>query len=94
MTSRRVTYGSQPSIELHIEELVLLGFATGDRNRISNAVERELVSLFTNHGLPPSLLRGSDIVRLDGGMFEVTRGSQAETIGSQVAQSLYGVLNR
>jgi hypothetical protein len=35
----------RPSINLHIEELVLHGFAPGDRHRISEAVEQELTRL-------------------------------------------------
>ena len=44
-------------IELHIEELVLHGFAPGDRHPIGDAVEHELIRLFAEQGLP-SLLNG------------------------------------
>jgi len=82
------------NIELRIEELVLRGFAPGDRYRIGNAMERELAHMFAEQGTPPSLAQGSEIERLDGGTFEVKPGSRAEAIGVQVAQAVYGGLSR
>jgi hypothetical protein len=79
-----------PNIELHIEELVLHGFAPGDRYEIGAAVERELARLFAEQGLPTSLSGGGDFARFNGGSFNVTPGSQAEAIGTRVAQSVYG----
>ncbi len=80
------------NVELHIEELVLRGFAPGERHRIGEAVERELVRLLDEQGVPPSLGRGSGIERLDGGAFEVAHGSKSEAVGVQVAQAIYGGL--
>ena len=79
-----------PNIELHIEELVLHGFTPGDRYSIGAAVERELTRLFGEQGIPPSLMSGGEIARLNGGSFTVAHGSKAEVIGTQVAQSVYG----
>jgi len=81
-------------IELHIEELVLHGFAPGDRYRIGEAVERELARLFVEQGTPPSLPGASTIEHLDGGTFEVKAGSEAGAIGVQVAQAVFEGLNR
>ena len=81
------------NLELHIEELVLHGFAVSNRYHIGEAVERELDRLFTEQGTPSSLREGSEIERLDGGAFEVKPGSGAETIGVQVAQTMYGGLS-
>jgi hypothetical protein len=81
------------NVELHIEELVLRGFAPGERHRIGEAVERELARLFDEQGVPPSLARASGIERLDGGAFEVAHGSKAEVVGVQVAQAVYGGLS-
>lgn len=80
-------------IELHIEELVLHGFAHRDRYAIGAAVERELARLFAEQGIPASLMNGGDMARLNGGSFAVTRGSKPEAIGSQVAQSVYQGMN-
>lgn len=81
-------------IELHIEELVLHGFAPADRHRIGDAVQRELTRLLTEQGMPASLVQRGEMARLDGGAFEIARGSRSEAIGAQVAQAVYGGLSR
>ena len=83
-----------PHLELHIEELVLHGFAPGDRHRIGAAVERELARLFAERGVPPLLAQGGEVARLEGGAFEVAADARPTAIGVQVAQSVYGGLNR
>ena len=82
------------TVEVHIEELVLHGFAPGDRHRIGAAVQRELSRLFAEHSVPPALAQGGEAARLNGGTFRVVPGSKAETIGVQVAQTVYGGLRR
>jgi hypothetical protein len=81
------------NVELHIEELLLRGFAPGDRYRIGEAVERELTRLIDEQGVPPSLARGSEIERLNGGAFKVASGSKPEAIGAQVARAVFGGLS-
>jgi hypothetical protein len=83
-----------PGIELHVQELVLHGFAPGDRSRLGRAVQRELARLLAEQGVPPSLARGAEIERVDGGSLEVASGAAAERIGAQVAQAVYGGLAR
>lgn len=85
---------TQKNIELHIEELVLHGFALGDRYRIAEAVEHELAALFAEQGAPQSLNRDGAIERLEGGTFEAAQGSKPETIGAKVAQAVYGGMKR
>jgi hypothetical protein len=82
------------NIELHIEELVLHGFAPGDRYRIGEAVEQELTRRLADRGVPQSLAEGGEIVSVDGGAFEVATGSRAETVGAQVSKAVYGGLRR
>jgi len=82
------------SIELHIEELVLHGFAPGDRHAIAEAVERELARLFSEQGARPSLAANLAGARLNAGSFNVAPNADAEAIGAQVAQALYGGLSR
>jgi hypothetical protein len=81
-------------VELHIEEMVLHGFAPGERYNISDAVERELERLFSEQGAPSQLSMSAEIVDLDGGSFEVAQGSKPEVVGSQVAQALYERLSQ
>ena len=87
----------QPDIDLHIEELVLHGFAPGERYRIGAAIERELARLLTEQGAPEGLLGGREEVSLEGidvpnlslGSFQIQQGAKPEMIGMQVAQALY-----
>jgi hypothetical protein len=79
----------QANIELHIEELVLHGFAPGDRYHISEAVERELAWLLAERGGTLSSAQGREITLLDGGGFEAARNSSAKNIGVQIAQAIF-----
>jgi hypothetical protein len=80
-------------VELHIEQLILHGFAPGDRYRIADALERELASLLGT-GVPWSLTHSLDVERLDSGAFHTAPGAPGETIGGQVAQAVYRGLKR
>ena len=82
------------NVELHIEELVLRGFAPEDRYLIGEAVQQELTRLLNKGGVPPLLARGGEIGQLDGGAFAMSPGMKAEAIGSQIAQNIYGGLNQ
>ena len=82
------------NIELHIEELVLHGFAPGDRYRIAEGVEQELSRLLADRGVPQSLAEGGEIASVGGGAFEVVPGSRAEVVGAEVAKAVYGGLRR
>ena len=82
------------NVELNIEELVLHGFSPGDRLRIGDAVQRELVRLFSEQGVSPSFVREADTEKVDGGSFHVASGSRVEVVGAQVARSVYGGLTR
>lgn len=83
---------ARPSLELHIDELILHGFAAGDRRRIGEAVEHELARLLAGRaGLQP-WLESREVARVDGGVFEVTSNARPEMIGVRVAQMVYGQL--
>lgn len=77
------------NIDLHIEQLILHHCPPGDRERVGAAVRRELERLIADGGLSRSLLKGADIARIDGGGFEATSGTSAETLGGQVAKEVY-----
>jgi hypothetical protein len=81
-------------VELHIEKLVLHGFAPGDRHRIAEAVKVKLAQLLAEQGVPSSLAQGGELARGDGGSFDVASGSSAEAVGGQVARTLYGGLKQ
>lgn len=77
------------SVELRIEELILHGFAPGDRHRIGDAAERELSRLFSEEGVPPSVAAGAAFPSLEGGALEMAPGLGADAVGARVARALY-----
>jgi len=81
------------SIEVHIEELVLHGFAPGDRHRIGEAVQHELKGLLDLHGVPPALAKNRNIDSLDCGSFKLKPSPSGKTTGHQIARALHRGLN-
>ena len=77
------------NVELHIEELVLHGFAPGDRYRIGEAVELELQRLLAEQGAPNLFNGNVELARIDAGAFDVKPDAKSELIGAQVAQAVY-----
>ena len=80
--------GVRRPVEVHIEELVLDGFAPADPHRIGDAVERELFRVLARGdgaGLP---LRSQAVDAVDAGEFHVAADASARSIGAQVARSV------
>ena len=82
------------SLEIHIDQLVLHGFAPGDRHHIRDAVQRELARVLTERGLPAALAHAAELNRLDAGSFVVSADGGPDAIGAQVAQAVYGGMGR
>jgi len=81
------------SVEVHIEELVLHGYAPQDRYRIAAAVETELVRLFTEKGVP-SLTGGTDYPMLNGHQFQLSDVQTDQSAGNQIAGAVYSAVSR
>ncbi len=77
------------SVEVHIEELVLHGFAPGDRRRIAGAVEQELTRLIGEGGLPESFENPLVLERLNAGAFHVPAAAKAQATGTEIAKAVY-----
>lgn len=77
------------SIELHIEELALQGFASADKKRIAAYIEHELSHLFATQGVPQTLAQMGNAPFLNGGSFRMSQQNNPLTTGKQVAQTLY-----
>jgi hypothetical protein len=77
------------NVALHIEELVLHGFAPGDRHAIAEGLQGELTRLLTERGLPRALAAGASWETLATPPVAVGTGSRPEVIGAQVARSVY-----
>jgi hypothetical protein len=84
---------SADNLQLHIEQLVLHGFGT-DRHRIAAALQQELTRLLTEQGIPPALANSSEIPHINISANQIPAGAKAETIGTQLAQSIYSKLNQ
>lgn len=83
---------SARSVELYIDELVLHGFSPTDRNVIAAAVEHELTRLLSAQfapGVPESFAHNSEHERVDAGAFNIAQGANSNSIGSQIAQTVY-----
>jgi hypothetical protein len=78
-----------PNVEVFIDELVLHGFAPGDRFDIGDVVEHELARLIREHDMSSLSVNAVALERLDGGAFNVNSGSKAFTIGNQIAQAVH-----
>ncbi len=85
---------SPPSIRLHVENLVLHGFAPGDRHSIGAAVEQELARLLAEQPLPATLARSRTRERVDGGSFRLANGAKPGAVGAQIAGAIHGGLDR
>jgi hypothetical protein len=83
------TPNSEPSIELRIEELVLHGFAPGERYVIGDAVERELARLLGEQGVPSSLRSKNATDEIIGATFNAARDANPPAMGRQIAQAVY-----
>lgn len=77
------------SIEVQIERIVLRGFQPADRQRMGLAIERELIRLFSENGLPPWITKNEELLLHHNGSFEMPPGSKAETTGTQIARRVY-----
>src|SRR5262249_43972991 len=76
-------------LELHIEELVLVGFPAGDRHRIQDAVHAELMNLLARGAL--TLPRPTESLAIDASAPQTARVSARPTaaqVGAGVARSI------
>jgi hypothetical protein len=77
------------NIELYIDQLVLHGFPRGDRHRIGEAIQQELLRQLFEQGIPDTLARQDHVSRLNAGSVQAEQGGGPERIGMQVAQAVY-----
>ena len=79
-------------IELIIDELVLHGFAPGDRHAIGDAVQAHLESLLAADSIAPA--RSMSVDSLAPSQVELSPRAKAGSIGSGIAQAIHGGLPR
>ncbi|MGI8917683.1 MAG: hypothetical protein ACR2H6_03700 [Pyrinomonadaceae bacterium] len=83
---------SRPSVNFHIDELVLHGFESARRYAIGDAMQRELTRLFTEEGAPVAITDDVEIAHLNGGAIDVSPSANGEATGIQLARKIYGGL--
>ncbi len=81
-------------IELRVEELVLHGFAPGDRHGIAEAVQRELARLLGRDGAPEGWRQGIEVDRIDAGTFRQAPDTGARQVGREVARTVWKGMKR
>ena len=87
--AQRPTVNAQASVDLHIEELVLHGFACGDRYVIGETVEHELARLLGEQGIPNSLHFDNAIDEIRAAAFNAAPDARPVSLGQQIAHALY-----
>jgi hypothetical protein len=81
-------------VEIRIEELVLHGFAPGDRHRIARAVQRELARRFRQGGVPESASDSSALASIEAGAIHIPQGVAPWTAGTRIGAAIYRGLHR
>jgi hypothetical protein len=87
------TPAPRANVELHVDELILHGFAAGDRHRIAAALERELSRLIAQSDLAHLQANPMQLDRLDAGSFHLDHAARPSHIGQIVAQRIYRQLS-
>ena len=75
------------SVELHINELVLHGFAPAERRPIAASIERELRTLLTNEDF--AIATSLTVERIEGGSFQLEINRRHESAGTNIARAIY-----
>lgn len=78
------------AMRVHISELVLHGFASSSRHAIAEATQEQLTALFRMRGLPAQFSSSQNRDFVDGGSFQMAPSARPVTIGSFVADAVYG----
>ncbi len=83
------------NINLHIERLVLDGFAytAGEGEALGAALQAELVRILTQDGLG-QVTGSAQFPRVDGGAVSAATGVPVRQFGQQLAQPLLGALRK
>jgi hypothetical protein len=94
MNAQSRAFNPEPSVELHIDELVLHGFAPNDRYAIGDAVACELAHVLNEQGVPTSLRSENATDETKGKTFNATHEARPPTIGQQIATAIYQGLGK
>lgn len=82
----------RPTLEVHIDRLVLHSYSPVDTHRLGEAVQTELFKLVEKLGFDYSAVNAFSIERLDGGLLKITSQPKIEALGAQLANCVHQVL--
>lgn len=82
------------NINFHIDQLILHGFDRIDRHQVEAAVQNELSRLLREQGLPSALKQSMTMGNINAGEFRIGQGAGANSVGTQVAQTVFRVVGR
>ena len=93
MNSQLSTLNSQPSVELHIERLIVDEslLSDGRSHKLQTAIESELTRLVRENGLTG--LTSTALCSLPARNMSVARQAPNTQIGRQIARTVYAALN-
>lgn len=94
MRNRKPTDATPASVSIHIEELVLDGFAHGDRYYIGEALQSELARLLEKRGISLGQQHNTEVEEVTTGPVRIAPGSKPEFIGSKLGQAVYGGIGK
>jgi hypothetical protein len=83
---------SPREIEVHIEELVLHGFAPGARRAVGDALQSELQQLLAERGIPQAWRGNPETI--EAGTIPATAQTKPVTTGGQIARAVYQAESR
>jgi len=84
----------QANIELHIDRLILEGLPDVNRDQLGEVFRQELERLFLEKGIPQGLRHGGSLAQLNGKALKVGHEAKGDSVGIQLAQSVYGGFRR
>jgi hypothetical protein len=79
-------------VELHIEELVLHGFARAQREPIAAALRQELERLLIERGQSMDIPVTRENGRIDAGQIHASAGAGPRVVGTAIAGAVHGSL--
>lgn len=82
----------EDNVDIRIDQLILHGFSSNDGYYIGRAFETELTRLIEEEGLPSHFSNSANLRVIDTEGFEYDPNAQPETIGKQIAASIYSGL--
>jgi hypothetical protein len=83
-----------PSVNLHIDRIVLNGFGPMNKQHIHDVIATRLSELFTRDRVPMSFQKHEFLSKIDAGSFQLNAQANDKAIGIEVANAVYKGLKK